>query len=74
MTNKEKFKKSLDSIYQELCNVNDWMYENPELGFEEYKTSKYLVEFIEKYSERIQNWLLNSSDKINETITFFTKF
>ncbi len=54
MTNKEKFKKSLDSIYQELCNVNDWMYENPELGFEEYKTSKYLVEFIEKYSSKVQ--------------------
>ena len=33
-----------------------------------------VYEFIEKYSERIQNWLLNSSDKIDETIAYFTKF
>ena len=47
MTNKEKFKDTLDSLYKELCDVSDWMYHNPELGFEEYETSKYLVNFIE---------------------------
>ena len=41
MTNKEKFKDTLDSLYKELCDVSDWMYHNPELGFEEYETSKY---------------------------------
>ena len=46
MTNKEKFRDTLDSLHKELCDVSDWMYHNPELGFEEYETSKYLVNFI----------------------------
>ena len=47
MTNKEKFKYTLDSLHKELCDVSDWMSHNPELGFEEFETSKYLVIFIE---------------------------
>jgi len=50
MSVKSKFKKSLDEIFNELCDVSSWMYENPELGFEEFKTSKYLVEYINKYA------------------------
>ena len=49
MSVKSNFKKSLDEIFNELCDVSAWMYENPELGFEEFKTSKYLVEYINKY-------------------------
>ena len=49
MSVKSNFKKSLDEIFNELCDVSSWMYENPELGFEEFKTSKYLVEYINKY-------------------------
>ena len=29
------------------------MYHNPELGFEEYETSKYLVNFIENHSQKV---------------------
>jgi len=50
MSVKSNFKKSLDEIFNELCDVSSWMYENPELGFEEFKTSKYLVEYINKYA------------------------
>ena len=50
MSMKNNFKKALDEIYNELCDVSAWMYENPELGFEEFKTSKYLVEYINKYA------------------------
>ena len=53
MSNKDKFKESLDSIYKGLCDVSDWMYHNPELGFEEYETSKYLVNFIENHSQKV---------------------
>ena len=53
MTNKEKFKNTLDSLYKELCDVSDWMYHNPELGFEEYETSKYLVNFIESKNAKV---------------------
>ena len=40
MSIKNKFKEELESIHKSLIEVSDWMYENPELGFEEYKTSE----------------------------------
>ena len=55
MNNKDKFKKSLDSIYKGLCDVSDWMYHNPELGFEEYEKSNYLVDFIECHLQKVNN-------------------
>ena len=30
MSYKNEFKSSLDSLYESLCDVSDWMYENPE--------------------------------------------
>ena len=53
MTNKEKFKDTLDSLYKELCDVSDWMYHNPELGFEEYETSKYLVILLKAKMQKL---------------------
>lgn len=53
MTLKNTFKKNLDSIHKQLTEVSDWMYENPELGFEEFKTSEYLVKFIESFDEKV---------------------
>ena len=53
MTNKEKFKDTLDNLHKELCDVSDWMYHNPEVGFEEYETSKYLVNFIESKNTKV---------------------
>jgi amidohydrolase len=53
MSYKAKFKENLDSIYESLCEVSDWMYENPELGFEEFKTSKYLVDYIESKTKKV---------------------
>ena len=49
MSIKNKFKEELESIHKSLIEVSDWMYENPELGFEEYKTSEYLVNFIKSF-------------------------
>ena len=46
MTHKKKFKNTLDDLHKELCDVSDWMYHNPELGFEEFETSKYLVDLF----------------------------
>ena len=46
MTIKEEFKSELESLHKSLIEVNDWMYENPELAFEEFETSKYLVNYI----------------------------
>ena len=44
MSYKNEFKSCLDDLFESLCDVSDWMYENPELGFQEFKTSKYLVD------------------------------
>ena len=46
MSNKTIVKNTLDKIISSLEEVNDWMYENPELGFEEYKTSEHLINYI----------------------------
>ena len=53
MSIKEQFKKDLESIHDNLIQVSDWMYENPELGFEEYKTSEYLVNFIKSFDKNV---------------------
>ena len=53
MTHKKKFKNTLDDLYKELCDVSDWMYHNPELGFEEFETSKYLVDFIQSKNVKV---------------------
>ncbi len=53
MNNKEKVKASLDKLIPSLEEVSDWMYENPELGFEEYKTSEYLVNYIKSFQDNI---------------------
>ena len=53
MTAKNVFKTNLDNIYNQLTEVSDWMYENPELGFKEFKTSEYLVKFIESFKNAV---------------------
>ena len=53
MTAKNIFKTNLDNIYNQLTEVSDWMYENPELGFKEFKTSEYLVKFIESFKNAV---------------------
>ena len=53
MTHKKKFKNTLDDLHKELCDVSDWMYHNPELGFEEFETSKYLVDFIQSKNVKV---------------------
>jgi len=55
MTIKEEFKSELESLHKSLIEVNDWMYENPELAFEEFETSKYLVNYIKKYDPEVSH-------------------
>ena len=71
MSFKTQFKENLDSIYQSLCDVSDWMYENPELGFEEFETSKYLVNYIESKTSKV-SYPIHGLDTAFE-ITYGTK-
>ena len=71
MSFKTQFKENLDNIYQSLCDVSDWMYENPELGFEEFETSKYLVNYIESKTSKVA-YTIHGLDTAFE-ITYGTK-
>jgi amidohydrolase len=53
MNSKEKVKSTLDGLISSLQDVSDWMYENPELGFEEYKTSEYLINYINSHGIKV---------------------
>ena len=53
MTLKNNFKSELESLHSGLIEVNDWMYENPETGFEEFETSKHLVNYIKQFDENV---------------------
>ena len=55
MSNKSKVKKDLDRLIPSLQEVSDWMYENPELGFEEYKTSEYLIGYLDSHGLEVKS-------------------
>jgi len=55
MDSKKKIKNTLDELIASLQEVNDWMYENPELGFEEYQTSEYLINYIDSHGIKVNN-------------------
>lgn len=55
MDSKKKVKNTLDELISSLQEVSDWMYENPELGFEEYKTSEYLINYIDSHGIKVNS-------------------
>lgn len=46
MDQKERARAAFDETEDELIQISRWMYENPEVGFEEHRTSARLVEFL----------------------------
>ncbi len=45
---KEDLFKGIENIKEELINMNKYIYENPELGHEEFKAMAILCDFLEK--------------------------
>ena len=45
---KEAVREQLHEIEDELYSLNEWMYENPELGFQEYEASRKLTAMLEE--------------------------
>jgi len=43
---KKRAEERFTEAEQELRELSRWMYENPELGYEEHETSRRLVEFL----------------------------
>lgn len=49
MSNKERLKDEMIRNYiDEFKGINDFLFDNPELGNEEFISSKYLVDYLEK--------------------------
>ncbi|HHW92647.1 MAG TPA: M20 family metallopeptidase [Firmicutes bacterium] len=40
--------ETIDAISSELIAMNDWMYHNPEAGYEEYEAVKLLTSYLQK--------------------------
>lgn len=45
---KDKIKALADKYYEEVVNHRKHLHSNPELSFKEYKTSKYIKDFLKK--------------------------
>jgi len=48
ITMKEKLFNYIDSIKQDVVSMSDYIFDNPELGLKEYKSSKILCDYLEK--------------------------
>ncbi|MGA9596965.1 MAG: amidohydrolase, partial [Acidimicrobiia bacterium] len=43
---KQTATERFNSVESELIGISHWMYENPEIAFEEFNTSARLVDFL----------------------------
>ncbi len=46
MTHKQAATEAYTAVEEELRSISRWMYENPELGYEEFESSRRLGEFL----------------------------
>jgi amidohydrolase len=51
---KKKIVKKVDSMRKEIQRMNRYIYNNPELGMEEYKSSKMLVSALRKHGFNVE--------------------
>ena len=45
-TVKEQARAAFESVFDELVDINRWLYENPEIAYQEFNSSRRLVEFL----------------------------
>lgn len=46
MTHKQAAEQAFGSVEEELRSISHWMYENPEIGYKEFESSRRLSEFL----------------------------
>ena len=51
---KDKVLKKIDLVAPELVKLADYIHDNPELGYQEYKSSKALAHFLEKHGFEVE--------------------
>ena len=47
MTHKQAAEQAFGSVEEELRSISHWMYENPEIGYKEFESSRRLSEFLQ---------------------------
>lgn len=56
---KEKLKEEMDHITQQLWDMSDQLYHNPELGDEEFESMKLLTSFLSEHGFQIETNIVN---------------
>jgi amidohydrolase len=54
MDRKTTAEEAFGAVESELADINQWMYDNPEVGFEEFETSARLVAFLAEHGFEVE--------------------
>ncbi len=55
----EEYLGTVDNYEKDICDISDYLYDNPELGFEEFKASKKITDFLESQGFKIELGVAN---------------
>ncbi|ACB86224.1 amidohydrolase [Natranaerobius thermophilus] len=56
---KDKLYQRIDDNFSELQEMSKWLYDNPELPMQEYKSVERLIEYLEKYGFEVETKIAN---------------
>lgn len=80
---KEKLKKEMDGIKQQLWDISSQLYHNPELGDEEFESMKLLTTLLSEHGFQIEKNVVNNptafkaefkSEKIGPTVAYLAEY
>lgn len=64
---KELILKEVENLKQKLWEINDYIYDNPEVGNKEFKAVRKLTEFLEENSFNVEIGILNKPTAFKAT-------
>ena len=79
----KKIKSYMDEIKDELVQLSEYVYHNPEIGLEEYKSSKAHIDLLKKYGFEVEENFLGfetafkatyEGDKPGPTIAYLVEY
>lgn len=80
---KEQLAKALEGVQQDLFDMSDQLYEDPELGDEEFESMKLLVQFLENHQFQVEKGIVGrptafraeyTSDQLGPTIAYLAEY
>jgi len=57
---KDKINQLSEKYFDQVVNIRRHLHENPELSFQEYKTSKYIVSLLESWNIKYKSGIANT--------------